>query len=145
MRSLGIAIGLLAPFLASVPVSAGSGEERWIASSTTARSITGDIRLSPTHLKAAGVDFPLKVAADLASFEGDFGPVAARVLEVTRAMDPKLLHGNILGCGGAAVRWIVVWRRDGGGELGLDTFRGARAPHSVKAAEFCGSYFYTRP
>lgn len=137
----------LASLVAAVPIAlfAGGGEERWVASSRTAQAITGDVLLSPTRLRAAGVDFPLKVAADLPDFVGDFGaPVPARLLAVTRPMNPKLLRGNTLGCG-HPIRWIAVWRLDGGGGLALDVFESARMPRTVKDPGFCGSYFYVRP
>ena len=125
---------------------AKAGEERRIAYSKTAMAITGDILLSPTSLRASGVDFPLKVIADLADFESDFDrPVPARVLKVTRQMDPKLRNGNTLGCGrNQPIRWIVVWQYQGGKSLGMDTFSGPRMPRSTNEAGFCGSYFYFR-
>jgi hypothetical protein len=137
-------LAFLAIALAVLPAAAKSSEERWIASSKTAMSITGDIRLSPTRLRMAAVVFPLKVAADLPRFDGDNGPVAARVLKVTRPADPKLLNGNRLGCN-LPIRWIVVWRFDGGSQLGMDTFTGTAMPTSVNDKGFCGSYFYVRP
>ncbi|HEX8669161.1 MAG TPA: hypothetical protein VF727_12410 [Allosphingosinicella sp.] len=125
---------------------AKTGEERWTAYSRTAMAITGDILLSPTRLRAAGVDFPLRVAADLPDFQNDHErPVPARVLAVTRPMNPKLRNGNTLGCGrGRPIRWIVVWQYDDGKGLGMDTFEGKQMPRSVKDAGFCGSYFYFR-
>ena len=125
---------------------AKGGQERWIAYSRTAMAITGDILLSPTRLRASGVDFPLRIAADLPAFGSDFDrPVPARVLAVTRRMDPKLRNGNTLGCGhGRPIRWIVVWQYDDGKALGMDTFASGQMPKSVKDAGFCGSYFYSR-
>ena len=142
-----IRLALFAAALTLLPqgqAQAKPGQERWIAYSKTAMSITGDILLSPTRLSMAGIELPLKVAADLARFGGDNGPVAARVLKVTRPADPKLLNGNRLGCGGP-IRWIVVWRFDGGKQLAMDTFTGVAMPKSVNDTGFCGSYFYARP
>ena len=42
------------------------------------------------------------------------------------------------------IRWIVVWQYQHGKSLGMDTFRGAPMPKSVKDAGFCGIYFYFR-
>jgi hypothetical protein len=125
---------------------AKAGEERWIACSRTAMAITGDISLSPTQLRAAGVVFPLKIVADLPDFETDLDSrVPARVLAVARRMDPKLRNGNTLGCSPSQpIRWIVVWQYDHGKALAMDTFAGSRMPKSVKDASFCGSYFYFR-
>lgn len=125
---------------------AKADEERWAAYSRTAMAITGDIRLSSTRLRASGVDFPLKVVVDLPNFGNDFDqPIQARVLAITRRMDPKLRNGNTLGCGhGEPIRWIVVWQYNHGKALGMDTFSGSQMPTSVKDAGFCGSYFYFR-
>ena len=93
-------IGLVLLASMTTHAVAKAGEERWIAYSRTATAITGDILLSPTRLRAAGADFPLKVVADLPNFETDLDSrVPARVLFVTRRMDPKLRNGNTLGCG----------------------------------------------
>ena len=142
-------VTLLAAALLATPTSetfAKGGEERWLAYSKTAMAITGDITLSPRGLRASGVDFPVRVATDLADFGGDFDrPVPARVLEVTRRMDPKLRNGNTLGCGrDQPIRWIDVWQYQHGKSLGMDTFAGARMPKSVEDAGFCGSYIYFR-
>jgi hypothetical protein len=109
-------------------------------------SITGDIRLSPTQLRAAGAVFPLKVVSDLSDYQSDLaGSVHARVMAVTRPMDPKLLNGNTLGCGrGKPVRWIVLWQSDHGKSLNLDTYAGKRAPKSINDPDLCGTYAYFR-
>ena len=149
MKTAAAPASVVAVFLFAFTCSqatAMSGEERWTASSRTALAITGDIVLSPTWLRASGVEFPLRVAGDLPNFENDFDrPIPARVLAVTRLMNPRLRNGNTLGCGrGQPIRWIVVWRYDGGKALGMDTFSGSQMPQSVKDAGFCGSYFYLR-
>ena len=109
-------------------------------------AITGDILLSPRRLRASGVDFPLRVAADLPDYENELEErVKARVLQVTKLMDPRLRNGNTLGCGrGEPTRWIVVWRYDNGNGLGMETFGSREMPKSVKDGGFCGGYFYFR-
>ncbi len=135
--------GVLSAVMSS-QATAKSGEERWLAYSKTALSITGNIFLSPTQLRTASVKFPLRVAANLPDFESDVGtPVPARVLFVTRRMNPKLLNGNVLGCG-KPIRWIVVWRYDHGQSLGMNTFTGDQMPTTANDAGFCASYFYSR-
>ncbi len=146
--SAALSIKIAATLLAcgSGQATAKGGEERWIAYSRTARAITGDIFLSPTRLRAAGTNFPLKVISDLPEFRTDLDVrVAARVLAVTRRMNPKLRNGNTLGCGrGQPIRWIVVWQYDAGKGLGMATFAGSRMPTSAKNAGLCGSYSYFR-
>jgi hypothetical protein len=109
-------------------------------------AITGDILLSPTRLRAAGFDFPLKIAGDIPKFQTDFsGSVRARVLAVTKRMNPKLRNGNTLGCGrNQPIRWIVVWQYDHGKYLAMDTFSGSEMPKSAKEPGYCGGYFYFR-
>ena len=118
-------------------------QERWIAISTTAISITGDILLSPTRLQMVGQALPLRVAADLPDFDGDAGRVAARVLAVKRPSELRLLNGNRFGCG-RPIRWIVVWQQDAGEILTMDTFMGQKMPTSVRSGDFCASYSYSR-
>ena len=134
-------------------------EELWVAQSRTTYSITGDIRLSPTRLRMAGVNVPLRVVVDLSQYRAsDDSLVPARVLEVTNRGDFKLRNGNRFGCG-KPIRWIVVWRFDGGKQLGMETFEGAMRPQSERlhpptdtllpyleqGPGFCASYYYARP
>lgn len=121
---------------------AASGVERWTAASTTAIGITGDITLSPTRLTAAGRTFPLAVAADVKDFTSNTGMQAARILRVTHPSDPILKNGNTL-CG-APVRWIAVYRSDGGKSLNLSAFTGGRQPTGETGSNLCGTFLYTR-
>ena len=123
---------------------ARTAEERWIAASRTATAITGDILLSPTRLRAARKDFPLKVAADNPRFGGYSGLVAARILALTRPSNPRLLNGNTFGCS-KPVRWVAVWQFDNGKQLGMAVFDDARLPTSEKSPGFCASYYFVRP
>ena len=140
------AAAIAALLLACSPGAAAlkKGEERWVASSRTAMGITGDLLLSQPRLVAAGRAYPLRVATDLAGYGSELGRVAAPVLEVTRPLDPPLQRGNHHGCG-KPIRWIVVWRQDGGKGLGMETFSSAAMPRSAKSPGFCASYFYMRP
>ena len=135
-------IGTIAAACGQVSSAARPGEEEWIATSTASMGITGDILLSPTRLRMADINFPLRVVADVPRFEGEFGPVAARVLAVTAPKNPVLLNGNRL-CRGP-VRWIVVSHHKYEG-LELDAFESKRMPTSVRSAGSCGVLFYSRP
>jgi hypothetical protein len=155
-------VGCAASLLLAVQghANAKPGEELWIAQSRTAYSITGDILLSPTRLRMAGVNVPLRVVADLPHYrDSDDRLVPARVLEVTSPRDFKFVSGNRFGCG-RRIRWIVVWRFDDGKQLGMDTFEGNVKPQSERQPPspsdtllsyrkqgpgFCGSYYYVRP
>lgn len=143
-------LALLAALALAAPAPHGRlapGEERWAALSHTATAITGDIRLSPRRLKTPRAVFPLTVARDDPAFGGpSFGgpkTVAARVLKVTAPADPVLLNGNRL-CAGQGVRWIAVWREDGGKTLEMAAFSGEAPPGGLDAPGLCGTFSYTR-
>lgn len=145
VRSIGTTlIGVLFALAIHSGALAKKGEEHWSALSTTAISITGDIVLSPTHLNAAGHDFPLRVATDLSDYGAFFGSVPARVLRVTSKMNPKLLNGNTFGCRSPA-EWIVVYRFDHGSKLGMDVFSGPDSPTTDTDPGMCATYTYVRP
>jgi hypothetical protein len=131
-------------FAAQAVASGRAGEERWIAQSTTATAITGDIQLSPRRLRMAGVNLPLRVAAENPRFESHRGPVGARILAVTKPSNPRLLNGNTFGCR-KPVRWIAVYQFDKGKQLGLLVFDEQRLPTAENGPGFCASYFYVRP
>lgn len=120
-----------------------AGEERWRAASTTAISITGDIRLSPTSLIAAGQVIQVTVAADLPAYSSITGTFPARVLKVVKPRRVILKNGNEFGCN-APVRWIVVYRQGARNSLGMEVFEGAALPRSSDDDGFCASYGYYR-
>lgn len=136
-----------------------TNDELWIASSTTAYSITGDIHLSPTRLRMVDVNLAIRVVADLPKYRAsDDRLVSARVLEIVSPREIRLLNGNRFGCG-EPIRWVVVWRFDGGKQMGMDTYGGAISPQSEleavvsngifqsdqeRSPAFCGSYYYVR-
>jgi hypothetical protein len=129
--------------IASVAQAKPAGEERWRAGSTTAMGITGDIRLSPTRLVAAGQTIPLTVVADLPAYEGITGTHPARVLKLVRAREYRMLRGNRFGCG-TPIRWIVVYRQGDRNSLGMETFGGAAMPRSHRDPGLCATYSYYR-
>lgn len=121
---------------------AAPATEHWSATSKTATAITGDIDLSPTKLVAAGKTFPLSVAADVKAFRASEGPKPARILRVTREVNPILLHGNTF-CSPAA-RWIAVYRSDAGNGLTVAVFSGEMQPQGEDDPSLCATYYYTR-
>jgi hypothetical protein len=129
--------------LASVAHAKPAGEERWRAASTTAISITGDIRLSPTRLIAAGQVIPIAVAADLPAYSSINGTFPARVLKVVKPRKVILKNGNDFGCE-APIRWIVVFRQGDRNSLGMEVFEGTALPSSSDDDGFCGNYGYYR-
>lgn len=131
-----------AGLLIAFPALARGGVEVWQAMSKTAMSITGTIRLSPTQLRVGKVVYPLRVAGDVKAYKADTGTYGARILEVTRPMDPPLIRGNRL-CGSGPVQWLVVYR-SGKEELGMSVFGKGPRPTGDDSPGLCGTYFYTR-
>ena len=129
--------------LASTSVAAAPRTERWSATSRTAMAITGDITLSPTKLvMARRAVLPLKVDSDTKTFATNTGNQAARILRVTKPANPKLLNGNSL-CG-TPVRWIAVYRSNGGRDLNLAAFSNSRRPTGESDTGLCGTFLYSR-
>lgn len=118
-------------------------EENWQALSTTATAITGDIRLSPTRMVAAGHVIPLKVAADLPDYDSYVGHYPARVLKVLHPRSLTMLNGNSFDCS-RPVRWIVVYRTKDPTGLGMEAFDSEQMPRSHRDPGFCASYSYIR-
>lgn len=140
MKYLSIMAGLAALALAP-SVTAKSTVETWQPLSKTAMSITGPIRLSPSMLATAGKTFPLRVAADVQSYNSDLGVFPARILTVTRPMNPVLVNKNTL-CS-QPVRWIVVYRT-GKDQLGMAVYQDGPQPRGVDSPGLCGTFNYVR-
>lgn len=129
--------------IAGIAQARSSREESWQAMSTTAIAITGDIRLSPTRMVAAGHVIPLNVAADLPDYDSEVGFYPARVLKVVRPRPLKMLNGNPFECA-RPIRWIVVYRHERPTVLGMEAFDSEQMPRSHHDAGFCASYSYVR-
>ena len=146
MRLLGVLL-LLVP--GSVGWAADAGE-RWVATSTTASSITGDVRFSPGRIQFAnGAALELAEAAQVPRFKADGATVAATIYRVVTPADPTLRNGNRL-CGGPQkVTFIAVYQPP--------KLPGDKAPRSFAAfsgpqptagtgdAGACGTFNYDRP
>ncbi len=140
MKYLSILAGL--SFLAFASnTTAKSSVETWQPLSKTALSITGTIKLSPTALVTAGQTFPLRVAADVQSYNSDLGVFPARILTVTRPMNPMLANKNTL-CS-QPVRWVVVYRT-GKDQLGMAVYQDGPQPRGVDSPGLCGTFNYVR-
>lgn len=142
MNRIRLLAGVLVAIVSTAQAKA-AGEERWRAASTTAIAITGDIRLSPSRLIAAGQNIAVTVAADLPAYRSITGTFPARVLKVTNPRRLTMLHHNEFGCN-APIRWIVVYRQGARDSLGMEVFESSAMPRSSDDAGFCASYGYYR-
>ncbi len=89
-----------------------SGGEHWIATSTAAISITGDLTVRPDRIVFSnGASLPIRRVRST-TFTDELGAtVRAAVYRVTPPADPMLLRGNHL-CGGTPavpVSYVVLW------------------------------------
>jgi hypothetical protein len=134
------------------PASWPDAPEQWVASSTTALSITGHLQVSGRRLVFGnGAGLTLEGPAPSVPFADQGERVQATVLRVSGPADPVLLNKNRL-CGSTAkpraVTYIVVWRPEplSAGETprAMAAFSGERAPASTADPSLCGIYYYDR-
>jgi hypothetical protein len=88
------------------------GGEHWIATSTSAISITGDVTVRPDRIVFAnGGSLPVRRVRTVA-FTDDLGLIErATVYRVPNPADPVLLHRNRI-CGektAVPIRYVVMW------------------------------------
>src|SRR5690606_653653 len=135
MKELGIALLCLC----SVAYAAGSGVQKWRATSTTSISVTGDVGLSGNALYFAnGKSLNLKqVAGD--QKRGRY------VYQVVSADNPVLMNGNTL-CGPRAPAHLFVERNRN--QLNIAVFDNDQAPaldfDVFMPAGACATYHYER-
>lgn len=125
---------LIAALLSATAASA----ERYVAISTTAMSITGDIELDDTGItfqngETLGFD---GVVADTFTVSGE--AVDATVYGIAEPANPELENGNTL-CGDDPVTFIAVWHGDED-LTRMAMFNGETAPESDEA--MCASFLY---
>ena len=137
---------LLAIVLGVVPTAAHAEPARWLATSKTAMSITGDIVLDDYSLafkNGKRLDLEPYEMAREGDWSGSGDEISGDVFKIDPPSNPKLLHGNAL-CGAPAT-YVVLWT-PGEGELTLNVYSGDGAPtgtHDVDA--LCATYSYEAP
>jgi hypothetical protein len=142
LLSLVLVLSARSPALAASP-------EQWEAVSTTALSITGNIRFSPDRITFQNGKFlPLEPAGVVPQFGEAMGTVSATPYRVTKPDDPVLLHGNRL-CGGKGpqlVTFIAVWKpapvASDIDPRSMAAFSGSTRPTVAGGPNFCGTYNY---
>lgn len=127
---------LVIPFLLASAV-AGHADD-YVAVSTTAMSITGDISFDDsaiTFANGATLGFSNLVADH---FEVDGQDLPASVYRIAEPADPELENGNRL-CGNGDVTYLANWANGDTGSI-IAVFTGEDEPTS--SAEMCASYSY---
>lgn len=143
----------LASLLLSAPSSFAQDKGAWLASSTNAHSVTGDI--SFTDLKLT-IDFSsftiaqiraLKPAEAQALFSAGGNPTGTgNLYRLSIPATKKFLHHNTL-CGSEETQWAITYVE--GRTLQLALFSGAPMPALTPEAladttRLCGTFSYTR-
>lgn len=133
--------GLLAAVLSIGSIATATAytdEDSYIAVSSTAMSVTGDIQFDDfgiTFANGKTLRFSTLVGD---SFVVDGEEVPASLYEIANPSDPRLENGNRL-CGSGAVTYLANW--DGGdGRSIVAVFTGEEVPSSDD--EMCASYTY---
>jgi hypothetical protein len=124
--------------------------EHWVATSTTAISVTGNVTFAPDKMTfQAGPSLPLALVGHVAAFQEMGETVDATVYRVTAKVDPRLKNGNHL-CGspghGLPVTYIAVWAPDplpgDKAPRSMAAFSSKDPPRSAGGATSCGVYNY---
>jgi hypothetical protein len=131
--------------IAAAPTAA---VERWVATSTTAMSITGDTRFTPTTLsfsngRQLSIAF-LKNVSGRVSFVGDsHAKDHATLYRVTSPMDVLLKNRTPL-CGQKPTYVSVMMVREAsGGVAYLTVYSGKAEPTGAKSDKICAGYTYS--
>jgi len=137
----------------STAQTSGPTQRKWIAGSTTAMSITGDIKISSGKLTMVGRDYPLTLVKDIGAGQlGDAGkivdetkPSGASLYRTKVPARVKLVKGNTI-CGPKDANWLLVVTQDAH-SLSLAFFSGDGEPNIATASdstELCGTFGYFR-
>jgi hypothetical protein len=137
-------------------------QEKWVAGSTSAMGITGDISISPDKLIIKGKDYPLVLVRDIDAQQlSDAGkivnamkpPTWARLYKTKFPVGPKLGKGYYTSvCGPKDANWLLtVYGNSPYGnepQLSLAFFSGDNEPNLnyevvSKSTELCGVLMYS--
>src|SRR3546814_265793 len=115
--------------------------ETWTAASTTASSITGDVRFSGDKITFQnGKSLPLQKVGSVTVGDFDGKAVPAMLYKVTKPANLALLMENTL-CGRNPVTYIAV-RPFAGCGRSLNVYYGSKQPSGVNSSGLCGTFNY---
>jgi hypothetical protein len=138
--------------LATALSSAAQESGPWRASSSSAKSITGDIDVSTLKLAINFTTFPIaqiraiKPVEATALFNDDSPAGAGNLYRLDIPSSKKFLHHNTL-CGSDDAQWAVTWIQ--GRTLQLAIFSGSATPSLtvdslLNASTLCNTFTYIR-
>lgn len=124
----------------------------WRASSSSARTITGDIAFEPTKITIDFTTYPIAQIRSLekqeaiALFNPDNPVGGGNLFRVDIPADKRFLHKNTL-CGSDDTQWIVTYAQ--GRDLQVAFFSGGTPPVLTfdainNASNLCGVFSYVR-
>jgi hypothetical protein len=133
--------------------ASGLTQEKWVAASTTAMSITGDIRISSGKLAMVGRHYPLTLVRnidaehliDAGKIVDETKPTGARLYRTKIPARAKLVNGNTI-CGPKGANWLLAVTQNAH-SLSLAFFSGDGEPNLATASEsteLCGTFGYFR-
>jgi hypothetical protein len=133
--------------------TSGLTQKKWVAASTTAMSITGDIKISPDRLSMVGRDYRLTLVRDIdAEHLSDAGkivdatkPDRARLYRTIIPAQAKFVNGNTI-CGHKNANWLLAVTQNEH-SLSLAFFPGDGEPNLATAStstELCATFEYFR-
>ena len=139
---------------AVAPISSQQGVNsvataKYIAMSSTAMAITGDIIVSANRITFQnGKSVDVQSAGQVDSYKSSMTkkPVTARLLKAIVPADPPLLQGNKI-CGGTSITYIAVYELPADAyspkpSQVVDVFNGNHPPKSSDAPGACGVFSY---
>ena len=124
--------------------------EHWSASSTTAISITGNLRFEPKQITFyGGAKLALNAVGQSGKFKDGNDSVDAKIYKVSGPADPLLLNGNHL-CGNKhqsrSITFIAIWHPEAlpgdSSARSMAVYSNETAPNSTGGKGFCGLYNY---
>lgn len=139
--------------LASTLPASAQDKGPWRASTSDAKSITGDIGIGDSRLTInfSGFDIAeiraLKQAEASAAFDADPGiPGGGNLYRLNIPAQKKFVRNNTL-CGSDDTQWMATWAA--GSELHVAFFSGPKMPiftidALANSATLCGTYSYAR-
>lgn len=152
MKLVFVLAALVLPIACSLPASA-QDKGPWRASTSDAKSITGDIGIGGSRLTLnfAGFDIAeiraITPTEAVAAFDADPGtPGGGNLYRLNIPAKQKFAHNNTL-CGSDDTQWMATWAS--GSELHVAFFSGPKMPTFTidalaNSGTLCGTFSYVR-
>lgn len=134
---------------ANPALPSGIGPQRWIAVSTTATSITGDVRFTPQALTFStgtrlSIAYVKRVGGAVGFVSDSSRNASGSLFRVVSAADPELIAGNRF-CGRKPTFITIRYARSRTQpDVFLSVYSGSAAPRGQPGDSLCAGYAYAR-